>query len=79
MPMNLIARMFTDACIGYRFSVVEMKALLFVLIRAFEFELAVPPDGIAKKMSVVQRPAVRGDTEGGNKLPVLMKPYVSVQ
>jgi cytochrome P450 len=29
-------------CIGYRFSLAEMKALLFVLLRAFEFELAVP-------------------------------------
>ncbi|KAJ7611689.1 cytochrome P450 [Roridomyces roridus] len=37
------------ACIGYRFSLVEMKALLFTLVRAFEFELAVPADDIRKK------------------------------
>ncbi|KZP10666.1 cytochrome P450 [Athelia psychrophila] len=30
------------ACIGYKFSLVELKALLFALVRAFEFELAVP-------------------------------------
>ncbi|KAF8913416.1 cytochrome P450 [Mucidula mucida] len=29
------------SCIGYRSSIVEMKALLFSLLRAFEFELAV--------------------------------------
>jgi len=70
--------MLTDACIGYRFSLVEMKAMLYVLIRAFEFELAVPPNEIAKKMSIVQRPAVRSEPKGGNKLPLILKPYIPV-
>ncbi|OBZ66502.1 hypothetical protein A0H81_13684 [Grifola frondosa] len=30
------------SCIGYRFSLVEMKALVFTLVRAFEYELAPP-------------------------------------
>ncbi|KAJ7885368.1 cytochrome P450 [Mycena leptocephala] len=64
------------ACIGYRFSLVEMKALLFTLVRAFEFELAVPAADIGKKTSVVQRPIVRSEPEGGNQMPLLIKPYV---
>jgi cytochrome P450 len=67
---------YTDACIGYRFSLVEMKALLYVLIRSFEFDLAVPVSDIRKKATLVQRPAVRSDPEGGNQLPLLVKPYI---
>ncbi|KAF9464574.1 cytochrome P450 [Collybia nuda] len=63
------------ACIGYRFSLVEMKALLFTLVRAFEFELAVPAKDIIKKQSIVQRPVLLTDVEGGNQLPLLIKPY----
>lgn len=63
------------ACIGYRFSLVEMKALLFTLIRAFEFELAVPPQDIAKKAGIVQRPLVVTEPNAGNQMPLLVKPY----
>jgi cytochrome P450 len=34
------------ACIGFKFAILEMKALLFHLIRAFEFELAVDPKDV---------------------------------
>ncbi|KAJ6630229.1 cytochrome P450 [Mycena sp. CBHHK59/15] len=64
------------ACIGYRFSLVEMKALLFTLVRAFEFELAVPVADIGKKSSIVQRPIRRSEPEVGNQMPLLIKPYV---
>ncbi|KAI0768260.1 cytochrome P450 [Trametes elegans] len=66
------------ACIGYRFSLVEMKALLFVLIRAFEFELAVPPEDIMKKTAVVQRPLLRSAPERGNQLPLLVRRYTPI-
>lgn len=39
------------SCIGYRFAIVEMKALLFSLIRSFEFELAVPAERVTSKAS----------------------------
>uniref|UniRef100_A0A0W0FP26 Cytochrome p450 n=1 Tax=Moniliophthora roreri TaxID=221103 RepID=A0A0W0FP26_MONRR len=53
------------ACIGWRFSLVEMKALLFVLIRTFEFELAVPREDILIKQGYpVQSPFVRGSGKG---------------
>ncbi|KAJ7123213.1 cytochrome P450 [Mycena filopes] len=64
------------ACIGYRFSLVEMKALLFTLVRAFEFELAVPVEDVGKKSAVVQRPLLKSQPEAGNQLPLLIKPYV---
>ncbi|KAJ6500711.1 cytochrome P450 [Mycena sanguinolenta] len=62
-------------CIGYRFSLVEMKALLFTLVRAFEFELAVPAADIGKKTSIVQRPIIRSDPKAGNQMPLIIKPY----
>ncbi|KAJ7750274.1 cytochrome P450 [Mycena metata] len=64
------------ACIGYRFSLVEMKALLFTLVRAFEFELAVPVEDMGKKSAVVQRPLLKSQPEAGNQMPLLIKPYV---
>ncbi|KAL0057357.1 hypothetical protein AAF712_016007 [Marasmius tenuissimus] len=61
------------ACIGWRFTIVETKALLFTLLRAFEFELAVPKDDILiKRGFAVHRPMVRG--KEGNQLPVIIKP-----
>ncbi|KAJ6586473.1 cytochrome P450 [Mycena vulgaris] len=64
-------------CIGYRFSVVEMKALLFTLIRSFEFELAVPIADIGKKaVGVVQQPHLISDPKAGNQMPLLVKPVV---
>ncbi|KAF9235971.1 cytochrome P450 [Melanogaster broomeanus] len=62
-------------CIGYRFAVVEMKALLFTLVRAFEFELALPASEIGRHSVIVQRPVLRGDPMKKPQLPLLLKPY----
>ncbi|KAH9847038.1 cytochrome P450 [Lenzites betulinus] len=64
------------ACIGYRFSLVEMKALIFVLVRAFEFALAVPPEDIQSKTNVVQRPKLRSAPKEGHQMPLLVTRYV---
>jgi len=53
-----------------------MKALLFVLVRAFEFELAVPAEDIIKKTAIVQRPLLASDPAGGNQMPLLVKRYM---
>lgn len=53
-----------------------MKALLFTLVRAFEFELAVPASDIFKKTFIVQRPVVRSDIKAGNQMPLILKPVV---
>ena len=63
------------ACIGYRFSLVETKAILFTLLRAFEFELGVPLEDIGKKAAVVQRPILKSDKKAGNQLPLIIKPF----
>ncbi|KAJ6528643.1 cytochrome P450 [Mycena vulgaris] len=48
------------SCIGYRFSLVEMKALLFALVRDLEFELAVPGADVGRKSgNVTQLPMLR--------------------
>ncbi|OSX62243.1 hypothetical protein POSPLADRAFT_1046615 [Postia placenta MAD-698-R-SB12] len=65
------------ACIGYRFALNEMKALLFVLIRAFEFQLAVPPAKITSSVrTMIQRPVVCDEVEKHSQLPMLVKRYV---
>ncbi|KAN0097940.1 Cytochrome P450 [Tylopilus felleus] len=62
------------ACIGYRFSLVETKAILFTLVRAFEFELAVPVSDIGSKTTMAQRPVLCSDPKKP-QLPLLIKPY----
>lgn len=56
-----------------------MKALLFTLIKAFHFELAVPRDDIVRKLSIVQRPAVKSQPEAGSQLPLLVRLHSHVQ
>ncbi|KAH0835840.1 cytochrome P450 [Lanmaoa asiatica] len=71
------------ACIGYRFALVEsgtdvdhrMKVMLFMLIRAFEFELAVPASDIGKRTGSVLHPFLRSDPKREQQLPLLLKPY----
>ncbi|KAJ8482004.1 hypothetical protein ONZ51_g5636 [Trametes cubensis] len=65
------------ACIGYRFSIAELKVLLFTLVRAFEFELAVDPADITCVGMFTRRPAVDGELNKGTQLPLLVRPYVA--
>jgi hypothetical protein len=54
-----------------------MKALLFTLVRSFEYELAVPADKITKRSTIVQRPLVTGeDNKEETKMPLIVRPYV---
>ncbi|CDO71953.1 hypothetical protein BN946_scf184940.g100 [Trametes cinnabarina] len=63
------------ACIGYRFSLIETKAILFTLLRMFEFELAVAPEQVVVKTMPLQRPYLRN--EEGSQLPLILKPVPS--
>ncbi|KAI0360870.1 cytochrome P450 [Trametes cingulata] len=63
------------ACIGYRFSLVETKAILFHIVRTFEFELAVPPEDIAITTARLQRPSLRTAPKEGFQLPLKVKLY----
>ncbi|KAJ7762647.1 cytochrome P450 [Mycena metata] len=63
-------------CIGFRFSLVEMKSLLFILLRAFEFEMAVPRSDIALSATPVNRPRVLSEPKMGSQLPLIVRPYL---
>ncbi|KAJ7911908.1 cytochrome P450 [Mycena leptocephala] len=60
-------------CIGWRFSLAEMKSLLYTLIRTFEFELAVPPEAIGATRTAVQRPILVAEPEKGPQLPLRVR------
>ncbi|KAF9036848.1 cytochrome P450 [Panaeolus papilionaceus] len=62
------------SCIGYRYALLEMKALLFTLVRAFEFDLAVPADEISRVSTIVQRPVLTSDPRKRNQMPLLIRP-----
>ncbi|KAJ7275843.1 cytochrome P450, partial [Mycena rebaudengoi] len=63
-------------CLGYRFALVELKALLFTLVRGLEFELAVPATDIGTRATaIIQRPIVLSKKEAGYQLPLLIKPF----
>ncbi|KAI0633787.1 cytochrome P450 [Trametes polyzona] len=66
------------ACIGYRFSLVELKAILFVLVRALEFELAVPAEEIIVKTHPATRPFLKSEPEQGSQMPLIIRPYKAV-
>ncbi|KAJ7272313.1 cytochrome P450 [Mycena rebaudengoi] len=59
-------------CIGFRFSIAELKALLFTLIRAFQFELAIPANQIGST-GIFQRSFVLSAREKGDQMPLIMK------
>lgn len=50
-----------------------MKALIFTLVRAFEFELGVDVADIKKGGGIVQRPMLRSEPEKGNQMPLLVR------
>ncbi|KAJ7816628.1 cytochrome P450 [Mycena olivaceomarginata] len=60
-------------CIGWRFSLAEMKSLLYTLIRTFEFELAVPPEAIGTGTIAVQRPLLVAEPGKGAQLPMRVR------
>ncbi|VDC05266.1 unnamed protein product [Peniophora sp. CBMAI 1063] len=64
----------THACIGYRFSIAEMKAIIFTIVRSFEFELPIAPMDVMRKTMIVGRPSLTTDPTAGNQLPLLIRP-----
>ncbi|PBK83174.1 cytochrome P450 monooxygenase [Armillaria gallica] len=63
------------SCIGYRFSIAEMKVILFTIVREFEMELAVPYEDIISKASAVQRPVLKSSPKDGPQMPIFVKIY----
>jgi hypothetical protein len=52
----------------------RIKALLFTLVRAFEFELALPAEDIVRKTAIVGRPVIASNPSAGSQLPLLIRP-----
>ncbi|KAF9052940.1 cytochrome P450 [Panaeolus papilionaceus] len=61
------------SCIGYRFSLTELKVIVFVLVKEFEFRLAVPKEDIKQKTALFLRPFVASDPKGGNQMPLIIQ------
>ncbi|QRW08852.1 cytochrome P450 family protein [Ceratobasidium sp. AG-Ba] len=62
-----------QSCIGFRFAVVEMKALLYSLLRSIEFAID-PEIEIEGKTGIVTRPCVKSQPKQGNQMPLICKP-----
>jgi hypothetical protein len=51
-----------------------MKAVLFSFVRAFDFELAIPPSEITWQTMVVARPFLASSPDEGPQLPLIIRP-----
>ena len=56
-----------------------MKALVFTLVRRFEFELAVPVEDIEAQSMIIARPSVKSEAHAGAQLPLLVRLYREAQ
>ncbi|KAF8597173.1 cytochrome P450 [Ceratobasidium sp. AG-I] len=65
------------ACIGFRFAVIEMKVLLYTLIRTIKFTID-PTIEIEEKSLIVTRPCVISEPNKGNQMPLICKPIMRV-
>jgi len=67
----------SHACIGFRVALVQMKAMLFTLVREFNFELAISAEDIGRRSNIVGRPYMCSDPGSGSQLPLLISPAKS--
>ena len=52
----------------------RMKVLLFTLVRAFEFDLAVSAKDIGTASFAIKRPILLTDPKRSNQMPLLLRP-----
>lgn len=63
-------------CIGYRFSLAEIKSLTFALVRSIEFSPVEPRLQYRSKSSIVQRPIIVGREEEGYQMMLRLRALV---
>jgi cytochrome P450 len=63
-------------CIGYRFALAEIKAILFVLLRHFQFEMLPSAPTITAKNFIIMLPWVVGEENVGSQMPLMVRPIV---
>ncbi|GAA6004161.1 cytochrome P450 [Rhodotorula paludigena] len=61
------------SCIGYKFALVEFKAILSVLIDAFEFSPRDSETHVERRSVIVTRPLLVGEEDHGNKMPLRIR------
>ncbi|KZT57538.1 cytochrome P450 [Calocera cornea HHB12733] len=61
------------ACIGYRFSIVEIKVFLYALVRQFEFDFADKSMQFEERSTIVTRPVIKGREKEGPALPLRLR------
>lgn len=52
-----------------------MKALIFTLVRAFEFSMAISDDKFEKRSDIVTHPYIKDVKEAGAQMPLIIKVY----
>ncbi|OCH87337.1 cytochrome P450 [Obba rivulosa] len=62
------------SCIGLRFSIIEMKTFLYILLTNFVFTKT--DEKVGKANVVLTRPYVAGKQREGSMCPLFVKPYV---
>jgi len=60
------------SCIGVKFAVVEMKCVLFTLLRSLNISLP-PGQEVFERTTIVTRPLVKGREHEGNMLPLFVE------
>lgn len=62
------------SCIGMRFSMIEMKTFLYILLTQFVFKPS--SEKIIKANVVLTRPYISGKFKDGSQCPLLISPYI---
>lgn len=65
VPIHTSRTTVLTVCVGFRFALAEMKALLFHIMHGFEFTLAADRNEIWSRTGVVMRPQSRSTNEIG--------------
>ncbi|TFK22582.1 cytochrome-450 hydroxylase [Coprinopsis marcescibilis] len=63
------------SCIGMRFSMIEIKTFLYILLTRFVFKST--EDKIIKSNVVLTRPYIAGKYRDGSQLPLIVSPYIA--
>ena len=58
----------------FAYEFIRIKALLFMLIRAFEIDLAVSPKDVGSRSVGILRPTLLTDSKNSNQMPILVRP-----
>ncbi|KAF9644017.1 cytochrome P450 [Thelephora ganbajun] len=65
------------ACIGFQFAVYEIKAVLYALVRRFEFSLTMPAGDVTwSNIPAIRKAYIKGCEDKGPHMPLRIKPYV---